>query len=207
MKQVLLCAAALVTLLALTTAESFGEIVLVNEDFSTGVGAVTGGNAGAGFTAAGGVGTLSGNGTDTFVSFGVENISIPELALGGQLTFQVDNLGGAANNVTRWLQVNVDDVNVFSGRNFGGTNDVALLNHGDVDGAMGTTTIAPGTTELDLLFVTTVDFASTPLPAGEIARAGSFFAEFTPNAIPEPASGTLVLLGTTLLIGIRRRSK
>ena len=196
--------AALIVVFAFTT-QSFGDIVLVNEDFSAGAGIVTGGNAGAGFTATGGVGTLSGNGTDTFVSIGVENISIPEFALGGQLSFQVDNLGGVVNPVTRWLQVNVDDNNIFLGRMFGSTDDAILLNHADDNMTnIGTTTIAAGTTELDLLFVTTVDFNATPLPNGEIARLGSFVATFT--AVPEPTSGILLVLGATCFVGLRRRS-
>lgn len=173
-----------------------------------GAGLVVNGNAGGGFTASGGVGTLSGNGSDTFVSVGVENITNPSFALGGQLTFQVDNIGSVANPVTRWLQVDVDNNNSFSGRMFGSTEDAVLLNHADdATTNVGTTTIPVGTTELDLLFVTTVDFGGTALPAGEIARLGSFFAEFTPNAVPEPASTTLLALGATCIFGMRRRSR
>lgn len=179
-------------------------IVLVDEDFSVDAGVVTGGNAGAGqFTAGGGVGSLSGNGTDTFVSIGVDGIAFPELALGGELTFRVDNLGGAANDVTRWLQINVDGGNPFSGDKFGGTNAPALLVHDDDGGVAGSQTIAAGATDLALLFVTTVDFASTPLPAGEIARLGSFYAEFTP-AIPEPTSAMLLVIGAAGFLARRK---
>lgn len=188
---------------AICASSSYGAIILVDEDFSLGAGAITGGNGAATFTAGGGVGSLAGNGADTFISIGAIDITNPAFALGGQLTFRVDNLGGATNNVTRWLQVDVDNANVFSGRQFGPSNDAALIFHSDVDGSGGTTTIAPGTTELDLLFVTTVDFGGTALPAGEIARLGSFYAEFTPA--PEPSSALLVALGCLSGLGLRRR--
>lgn len=180
-------------------------IVLFDEDFSVDAGALTGGNGVAGFTAGGGVGSLAGNGTDTFTSIGVPNIMIPEFALGGELTFRVDNLGGAANDVTRWLQIDVDNGNPFSGDQFGPTNNAGILVHDDDGGAVGSQTIAAGTTELDLLFVTTVDFGGTPLPAGEVARLGSFYAEFTP-AIPEPTTAALIGLGCVSVLGMRRRS-
>ncbi len=183
MKNFLSCLTALSVVIAFAT-PSIGQIVLVDEDFSTGPGLVVGGNSSVdgGFTVTGGVGTLTGNGTDTFYSVGVEGITDASLAMGGQLTVMVDNLGAVANPVTRWIQVDVDGNNVFMGRSFGDSNEPGILNHAD-DGMtnVGTTTIPAGTTELDVLFVTTVNFNDVPLPAGEIARLGSFFVEFTPD--------------------------
>lgn len=199
--------AALVSLsVSLMFSSTNAQIIIANEDFSTGVGLVTGGNAGANFSASGGVGILNGNGVDTFISIGIADVMFPELAMGGELTFQVDNLGGAANPVTTWLQLDVDNVNT-GGRNFVSTGNPLLMNHSnddaDADGFAGTTTIPVGTTELDLLLVTTVDFGGSALPAAEIARVGSFFAEFTP--VPEPASAALLGLGCLSLLGLRQR--
>jgi hypothetical protein len=127
---------------------------------------------------------------------GVENITDASLALGGQLKFEVDNLGGVASPVTRWLQVNVDNANTFIGRAFGSTSDAALVVHADdpADPTSFTTTIPAGTTELDLFFVMTVDFGGTPVPNAVIARVGSFVAEFTPD-------GTTVTKGDVDLSG------
>ncbi len=206
MKHFLTHAVALIAVLAFTSI-STAQITLINEDFTTGPGAVTGGNGAAGFAAAGGVGTLTGNGSDTFFSIGVTGLSIPEFALGGQLSFQVEQLGLVANPISRFLQVNIDGANVFLGNEFGGTNDTVLLDHGDGTVNTGTATIPAGTNSLDLLYVTHVDFGTTSVPNAEIARLGSFTAVFTPNAIPEPASTTLLALGATCFLGMRRRNR